>query len=127
MLDFFLLSGFSDGPRSFVEIQQRVSWAERLLVIAAAKRGTEGSGSLAKAIKRLLHEGWLNSEAPAEQPSPETTYSLTEVRRQRLQEERERRHGMVSQFVENSELDASGKPSPKTRILAHQIGTAISL
>ena len=107
MRDFFILSGFSDGPRSLVEVQQREKWAERLLVVAAARRGTQSFDSLATALERLQREGWLKSERSGEQPSPEITYSLTEAGEQRLEQERERRHLMVSQFVEDSELDAS--------------------
>jgi DNA-binding PadR family transcriptional regulator len=106
-LDFFILSGFSDGPRSLLEIQQRVKWAEGLLVLAAARKWTRSLGSLTTALERLQHEGWLKPERLGEQPGPEIIYSLTDAGDLQLEQERARRHLIVSQFVEDGELDGS--------------------
>ena len=102
-LDFFILSGFRDGPRSLLEVQQRVQWAERLLQVAAAKKGRPTFSSLSTALERLQREGWITCERhPAE-----SIYSLTEAGEHRLERERARRHSIVSEFVEDSKLDGS--------------------
>ncbi len=106
-LEFFILSAFSDGPKSLVEIQQRAQWAEQLLGLATARKATRDFGSIFTALERLQREGCLKREQVGAQPSPEVLYSLREVGEQRLKQERARRHSMVSQFVEDAELDHS--------------------
>ena len=88
--DFFILSGFSDGPRSLSEIQQRVNWAERLLYLAAKRKGKRGLGSLSEALERLQSDGYLRHERLGEQPGAEIIYSLTDAGERRLEQERAR-------------------------------------
>lgn len=106
-LDFFILSGFSDGPRSLPEIQQRVQWEERLLYVAAKRKGMQGLSPLPEALARLQSEGFLKGDRSGEQPSTETIYSLTDAGKYRLEQERARRRLMVSQFVEDEDLESS--------------------
>jgi DNA-binding PadR family transcriptional regulator len=106
-LDFFLLSGLSDGPRSLSEIEQRIKWAQRLLYLAAKRKGKRPPDSLPGALERLQSEGFLNIERLVERPDTGIIYSLTEVGKHRVEQERTRRRLMVSQFVEDSELDGS--------------------
>jgi DNA-binding PadR family transcriptional regulator len=106
-LDFFILTGFSDGPRSVAEIQQRVQWAERLLYFAAVRQGKRGAGSLSQALERLQVEGCLKLERLGGQPGAEIVYFLTDAGEHRLEQERARRRLMVLQFVEDAELDGS--------------------
>jgi DNA-binding PadR family transcriptional regulator len=106
-LDFFILSGFSDAPRSLSDIRQRVRWAERLLYLAATQTGKRGHGSLLDALVRLQREGCLKRERRAEQPDTEIIYSLTDAGERRLEQERARRKLVVLQFVEDADLDAS--------------------
>lgn len=105
--DFFILSGFNDGPRSLSEIEQRMQWAERLLYLAAKRRAKQGFGSLLEALARLEGEGCLKQERLGEQPGAEIIYSLTDTGEHRLEQERARRKSIVSQFVEDAELDTS--------------------
>jgi DNA-binding PadR family transcriptional regulator len=106
-LDFFILSGFSDGPRRMSEIQQRIKWAERLLYLAAARTGKRGHDSLFEALKRLQSEGCLKLVRRSEQPGTEKIYSLSDLGEHRLEQERARRKLAVSQFIEDADLDAS--------------------
>ncbi len=106
-LAFFILSGFSNGPRSVSEIQQHVNGVERLLDWAAARKGKLRLGSLPAALERLLHEGWLRLVRLDEPPGPEAIYMLTDAGEQRLEQERARLHSIVAQFVENGEPDGS--------------------
>ena len=103
MLDFFILSGFSDGPQSLLEIQKRVNWAEGLLLLTADRKGMGSLNSVTSTLERLQREGWRKLQ----RTSLEITYSLTESGEQRLEQERARRHFIASQFVEDSELDSS--------------------
>lgn len=89
------------------EIQQRVSWAERLLYLAAIRKGKLGLDSLPEALERLQSEGCLKLARLSEQPDAEIIYSLTGAGERRLEQERARQESIVSQFVEDSELDAS--------------------
>ncbi len=70
---------FSDGPRSLPEIQQRVRWAERLLYLAATRKGKRGLDSLPEALERLKIEGCLEGERLDPQPGMEIIYSLTDA------------------------------------------------
>lgn len=106
-LDFFILSGFRDGPRSLLEVRQRVQWAERLLQVAAAKKGRPTFSSLCTALERLQREGGVKCERSGERHPAESVYSLTEAGQHRLEQERARQHSIVSEFVEDSELDGS--------------------
>ena len=106
-LDFFILSGFRDGARSVLEIRQRIGWAERLLVVAAAKKGKPGLSSLSTTLERLQGEGWLKCEQSGRHPNAEVVYSLTDAGGQRLDHERARRHAIVSQFIEEPDLEGS--------------------
>jgi DNA-binding PadR family transcriptional regulator len=105
--EFLLLSEFREGPRSVSEIQRCCKRAEWLLGLAAARKGKRGIGSLPTALERLQREGWLRLELPEEQAGAEIIYSLTKAGEQRLEQGRAHRNWIVSQFVENSELDQS--------------------
>lgn len=106
-LDFFILSGFGDGPRSMSEIQQRLEWAERLLYLAAKRKGHRGPGALPEAVERLRSKGCLKLEGLIRQPDAEIICSLTDTGARRLEQERARRKLIVAQFVEDSDLDTS--------------------
>jgi DNA-binding PadR family transcriptional regulator len=106
-LDFFILSAFGDGPRSLSEIQRRAKWAERLLYLAATRKGKRGPDSLSEALGRLQREGCIKFERLGQQSGADIIYSLTDAGEHRLEQERARRHVIVSEFVEDSELDSS--------------------
>jgi DNA-binding PadR family transcriptional regulator len=105
--EFFILSGFSDGPRSLPEIQQRLRWAERLLYVAARNKGQQGHRSLLELLDRLQKEGLLRVERGCAEQGAGEVYSLTDSGAHRLSEERARRSSLVSQFVEEADLDQS--------------------
>lgn len=104
---FFLLSGLQEGPKSFSEIERRLQWAERLLYVAARRKGQQGITSLLEVLARLAREECLERERCKEQPGAEIVYSLTDAGKHRLEQERARRKTMASQFIEEAELDTS--------------------
>jgi hypothetical protein len=75
MFEFFILNGFNDGPRSVRDIQARVKGIERLLDVAAARKGWRGVGSLPVTLENLRREGLLKLEMSGSQE----VYSLTEA------------------------------------------------
>jgi DNA-binding PadR family transcriptional regulator len=79
--EFFILSGFSDGPRSLPEIQQRLRWAERLLYVAARNKGQQGHRSLLELLDRLQKEGLLRVERGCAEQGAGEVYSLTILER----------------------------------------------
>lgn len=105
--EFFLLSGLHDGPKSFSEIERRLQWAERLLYVAARRKGQPGFGSLLEVLARLEREECLKCVPRKEQPGAEMIYSLTDTGKHRLEQERARQKSRVSQFIEEAELDTS--------------------
>jgi DNA-binding PadR family transcriptional regulator len=107
MFDFFILSGLSDGPRSISEIQQRVQWAERLLYVAAKRKGMRVLDSLSEALKSLQGNGSIKLESLGEQTGAETIYAITDAGQYWLEQERVRLTSIASQFIEDSELDTS--------------------
>jgi DNA-binding PadR family transcriptional regulator len=108
-LDFFILKRLSDdGPLSATEIQQRAKPIYSLLDLFATRKGRHGPGSLPAALERLQREGWLKTEPPFDGwPESELVYSLTVFGQQRVEEELMRRGSMLSQFIEDGELDKS--------------------
>jgi hypothetical protein len=78
-LDFFILSRFGDGPRSVSEIQRCIGWAEKLLYLAAERKGHRGPDALPEAIERLHSEGCLKLDQLGGLPDAEIIYSLTDT------------------------------------------------
>ena len=91
--------------RSLPEIQQRLRWAERLLYAAARNKGQQGHRSLLELLDRLQKEGLLRVERGCAEQGTGEVYSLTDSGAHRLSEERARRSSLVSQFVEEADLD----------------------
>jgi len=105
--EFLLLSGFSAGPRSMSAMQRCCKRAEWLLGLAAARKGRPNIDALPVTLQKLQREGWLRWERSDEQSGAEIIYALAEAGQQRLEQERAYRNGMVSQLMENNELDQS--------------------
>ncbi len=104
MLDLFILKRFSDdGPLSLWGIQQRATPIYTLLDLFATRMGKPGLGSLLTTLQRLRRDGWLKAEGAGS----ELMYSLTVIGEQRVKEESARLDSMLSQFVEQGEMDKS--------------------
>jgi hypothetical protein len=104
--EFFILSGFTDGARSLSEIQQRLRWAERLLYVPARNKGRNGRGVL-ELLDTLRKEGLLRIEPRSVEQGSEEVYALTDLGAFRVTQERARHSSLVSQFVEEADLDRS--------------------
>jgi DNA-binding PadR family transcriptional regulator len=108
IFDFFILKLFSAGPLSMFELRRRVQPLCNYLDLVALHAGKNASGALPSALQRLLTDGCLKTEQRLiEHVGPETVYSLTAAGTQRLQNESARQDAIVSQVVEDAELDKS--------------------
>jgi DNA-binding PadR family transcriptional regulator len=107
-LDFFILKLFGDGSLSELEMERRAKPIYTFLELVAARKGRQSLGSLRTALRRLQREGWLTAERElGEQLDPAMVCSLTAAGERRLAEELTRRGSIVSQFVEDGDLDKS--------------------
>jgi len=108
-LDFFILKRFSDdGPLSVWEIQRRAKPIHALLDLIATRKGKQSLGSVPAVLQRLQRDGWLKAEPQFDGRSEsELIYSLTAVGAQWLEEELRRRGSMLSQSIEDGDLDKS--------------------
>jgi len=108
-LDFFILKRFGDdGPLTILEIQRRVKQIHALLDLFARRKGKQSLESLPATLQRLQREGWLKAEKPLDDgPESKVVYSLTAIGEQRLKEELARQQSMLSQFIEEADLDRS--------------------
>jgi DNA-binding PadR family transcriptional regulator len=104
--EFFILSGFTDGPRSLSEIQARFRWAERLLFVAARKKG-QRSGGVRELLETLQEEGLLRVEPRCAEQRTEEAYALTDLGELRVTQQRTRHGSFVAQRVEEVDLDRS--------------------
>jgi hypothetical protein len=104
--EFFILSGFTDEPRSLSEIQQRFRWAERLLYVGARKKGQRCQG-VPELLETLQKEGLLRVEPRCAEQGTEEVYALTDLGAFRVTQERTRQSSLVSRFVEEADLDRS--------------------
>jgi DNA-binding PadR family transcriptional regulator len=108
-LDLFILKRFSDdGPLSLFEIQRRAKPIHTLLELLAVRKGKQSLGSLPAALQRLHRDGWLKVEPKTDEGAEsELVYSLTVVGEQRVEEESARLESMLSQFVEQGDMEKS--------------------
>ncbi len=108
-LDVFILRRFSDdGPLTVLEIQQRAKPIHTLLDLFAIRIGKQSLGSLPAALGRLQRDGWLKVESKrVEGAESELVYSLTVAGEQRVHQESARLESMLSQFLENGDMDNS--------------------
>jgi DNA-binding PadR family transcriptional regulator len=108
VFDLFILSLFSAGPLSRMELQRRVQPLCNYLDLVALDAGKNAVGSLPTALQRLCAEGFLNCERQiTEHCDPVTVLSLTTLGVQRLKQDSARRAAIGSQVVEDAELDKS--------------------
>ncbi len=110
-LDLFILKRFSDdGPLSLFEMQRRAKPLHTLLELFAVRKGKQSLGSLPAALQRLRRDGWLKVEPkPDEGSESELIYSLMVMGEQRVEEESARPKSMISQFVEEGDMEKSFK------------------
>jgi DNA-binding PadR family transcriptional regulator len=107
-LDLFILKRFSDDGRlSLFEIQRRAKPIHTLLKLFAVRKGKQSLGSLPAALQRLHRDGWLKVEPPDEGAQSELVYSLTVMGEQRVKEDSARLESMLSQFVEQGDMEKS--------------------
>ena len=106
-LEFFILSGFTEGQKSLSEIQQRLKWAERLLQVAGRNKGRQGPRGVLELLQILQAEGLLRVELRSAEQMTEEVYALTDSGAFRVAQERARNSSLVSQFVEEVDLDGS--------------------
>jgi len=79
-----------------------------MLDLWATRRGKQGLGSLSAVLERLRREGWLKAEPSSDAGAgSELVYSLTVLGKQRVKGESARLGSMLSQFVEQDDMDKS--------------------
>lgn len=108
-LDLFILKRFSDdGPLSFFEIQRGAKPIHTLLELFAVRRGKQSLGSVPAVLQRLHRDGWLTVEPKLDEDGQSAlVYSLTILGEQRVKEESARLESMLSQFVEQDDMENS--------------------
>ncbi len=108
VFDSLILNAFSNGPLSASQLQVQAQKALLFLKLIALRKTQSTPDTLPAVLERLCREGWLHIEHQgSDVPDVVVNYWLTEMGERRLDEERKRREAMVSQFVEDSELDKS--------------------
>jgi hypothetical protein len=91
-----------------MELQRRVQPPCNYLDLVALHAGRNALDSLPAALQRLCAEGCLNCERQlTEHCDPITVFSLTTLGVQRLKQNSARRAAVVSQVIEDAELDRS--------------------
>jgi DNA-binding PadR family transcriptional regulator len=92
-----------------------------MLDLLASRRGKQGLGSLSAILERLRREGWLKAEPNSDAGAgSDLVYSLTVLGGQRVKEESARLGSMLSEFVEQDEMDKSfGKFLDRRRLAGY--------
>jgi len=107
--DLFILKRFSDdGPLSLFEIQLRAKPMHTLLELFAVRRGRQSLGSVPAVLQQLHRDGWLKVEPKRDEDAESApVYSLTMLGEQRVKEESARLESMLSQFVQQGDMEKS--------------------